>query len=520
MNHGFSTLEMMLAIAIALLTMSAVFGVSYGFQSGVLGSQTNAEAVTIAQGLIEQQQAKASQSYPTVGTTNGTVTSGGLSYNTTVNVSATADPLTELITALVSWTGDHGQSLQTKLSTLVTNPSSAGGCNPALSGDWTNPVASSYQLGADILNDTSSGFPITSIQASNGKIYATVNNSHGNNSGTFFILRPAGMGVPTVLGQLDNNTSSGDGLNSVAIDDTNHYAYVANGFNNANFATCTDPGGTNPSCAQLQVIDISDPTLPGTPIKYDYKVPGVTGSGGKSIGSSVFYNNGIVYIGLASTGGHGPEFNIIDVGGGGTPGASPSSPKPLGSYPVGNTVTAITVSGNYAYLTTDDQSNDVLVLNVSNPALSPLPVVGHFDAPGIGFGNTEFLVGSKLYAGVSFAGATFPELYALDTTQPIPVGGMPILGSKNINSGGSNESANGVLVRSNLAFLVTSSYFEIWKIDQSTNPYTVSQYATPLPLPPGHGQVQGTANGCQGNYLYVGSQDSNDKGWLSIITSS
>src|SRR3989344_9284626 len=96
----------------------------------------------------------------------------------------------------------------------------------------------SWEFGRDILNDTSSGFPVTSIQTFNHKMFVTVNNDNGNNPGTFFILDILNPAVKPVLLTPSNwdNSPVGEGLNDVAVDGAN-YAYVANAYG-ASFTTC------------------------------------------------------------------------------------------------------------------------------------------------------------------------------------------------------------------------------------------------------------------------------------------
>lgn len=520
LSRGNSTLEILIAFAVITLTMTAVIMVTFGNQSISVDTQTNNEAIYKTGAMLEKARADSRFDFNVVNPSTATDVSGTLTYTKTLAVTQ-VDLFTKRVDSTVSWQ-EAGRTLHVLLSTLLTNPQAVGGgdtCSSVLLGDWTHPQKAEYELGADILHDTSSGFPITSIATYKHKMYVTVHNTNGNNSGTFFVLditNPSDK--PILLGQLDNNPAVGDGLNSVALDD-GHYAYVTNA-HTTDFSTCNNNSGTNKSCGQMQVIDISNPALPGSPVKYTYKVPGVTSKNGNGIGKSIFYKNGIIYLGLAKA--TGPEFNIIDVGGGGTPGASPTNPKPLGSYSIGSGINAIYVKGKYAYVASPD-SQELKVFDVSD-LMNPTPV-GGYNAPGgggpiNGHGKSLYLVGNTLYLGRTLISGD--ELYALNNTNP--ASNLPMLWSKNIQDSDdgvppapNDTSINGLLIRDYLAFLITDSEFQIWRID---NPANIVRYATPLLLPPGSGNLQGTASDCEGNYIFVGSLGSNDKGYISVITGS
>ena len=137
--------------------------------------------------------------------------------------------------------------------------------------------------------------------------------------------------------------------------------------------------------------------------------------------------------------------------------------------------------------------------------------VGSFNAPsGAGNGKSLYLVGDKLYLGKTTGAGN--DFHILNNTNP--ESSLPELGGRDMMT-----SVNGVLVRNFLAFLITSNgQFQTWRID---NPESITEYASPLILPPGSGGgLQGTATDCEGNYIYVGSQSSNVKGYISIITGS
>jgi VCBS repeat-containing protein len=483
-SKGVATLEILIAFAILMLSMTAVILVVFGNQSISIDTQTNEEAVYKAKGLLETARALSRQDFslvaPVAASTEGI-------YQKSVDVTSLSSD-TKQVTSNITWTSG-GRNLAVHFTTLLTNPTVGNACSATLSGDWTAPEMSPpYELGRDLLvpSDTSSGFPITSVATAGSKLFVTVNNTNGNNNGTFFgfdISNPASK--PVFLFGVDNANGISEGLNSVAVN--SHYAYVANAYTGSS-ATCTQAA----NCAQLQIFDTDNPTAASK----NLKIP-VTVTGNKlAYGTNVFYNKGYVYLGLAKASGSGNEFQVIDVGGGT---GSPTNPIIKGTgYHVGNGVNAIFVKDNLAYIATPNTEN-LTIVDVDPTSATFLQRVG---GSGTLAGSSN---GESIYVkdGIIYLGRTFGtnEFYLLNS----PSGSTNKF--KDIG-GGSGTSVNGILIREYLAFLITNAQFQIWNTNGS-----ITQYATPLTLPGG----SGTAIGCKGNYIYVGSLPSNDKGSISIV---
>ncbi len=481
-SRGVATLELLIAFAILMLSMTAVILVVFGNQSISIDTQINNEAVSKSRALIETARALSRQDFNAVVSIAST-TDGIYEKNLTVEI---LDASTKQVTSTVAW-NSLGRTLAVRLTTLLTNPTVGDACSATLNGDWTEPSMISYEFGKDLLvpSDASSAFPITSVQVAGSKLFVTVDNPASNNKATFFgfdISNPAAK--PIFLFGVDNAPTISEGLSSVAV--SSHYAYTANAYTSSR-SSCT--AGAN--CAQLQIFDTDSPATP--PV--NLKIPVTTSGGNLAYGTSIFYSKGYVYIGLAKASGSGAEFYVVDVGGGGAP-ASPTNPILKGNYPVGNGVNALYVKDNYAYIASPNTEN-VTVLDISNPQ-SPTRVGGY--TPGTANnGKSLFVKDNIIYLGRIFGTNEFYMLNSPDGT---------FIKSKDIGSG-SSTSINALLVREYLAFFVTNSQFQIWNTSGS-----VSQYATPLGLP-----GTGTALGCRGNYMYVGSVPTNNKGTISIIGS-
>lgn len=502
-----ATIELLVAFAILLINVTSVVLLVQGAQSLSLDSETNQEALAKAEQQIEKAKSDSRLDFNLVNSTNEIIED---IYKKYLEVEQDpSDLFSKTITSVVNWDVALSINKEIKLVTRITNPDAIDGgdtCSSILVGNWSEPSKVEYEFGTDILGDNSSIFPITSIQSFNKKMYVTVNNDIENSDENFFILDISNLeNPPTVLGKLDNSPQIplghdiSEGLNAVAVDGGN-YAYVANAYDSSPQNCIEDD-----NCAQLQVIDISNPSNPQV-IK-DFKINSFTTGNKLAVGTSIFYNNHIVYLGLARAT-NGLEFFTIDV-------SNPLNPIILDSFEIGHSVNSIFVRDGYAYIASPN-STELRILDVSNPGNIIEPTGSGFNAPGgggnNGNGKSIYIVGNNLYFGRTILNGN--EFYILDKSDP--ENNLPILGFLNVQNNGSNSSVNEIIVRQNLAFLITNEEFQIWDI---SNPLNITEYAEPIPLPPGAGSgLKGTAADCEGNYVFVGSQNINNKGYISIIT--
>lgn len=108
--------------------------------------------------------------------------------------------------------------------------------------------------------------------------------------------------------------------------------------------------------AQLQIIRIA-PSISGINVENNYKLPLPYATATPALGSAVFYDNKLVYLGTEKW--DGDEFNIIDV-------SDPSKPVRIGGFETGSKVTAIFVRSGIAYIAASDESQ-LWVLDVRDP---------------------------------------------------------------------------------------------------------------------------------------------------------
>ncbi len=487
-SSGFSTVEIVIAMAILIIVVSGVVFLVSSNQNILVDGQTNSEAITIAQRELESMQALARKDFRLVNDKEETEDI----YEKIIKVERESSPFIKKVTSIVKWKGGNFREQKVELSALVTNFENAVGgdtCDSMVSGDWKNPNVDTIDLGVS--------HPISDIDVHKNRLYVTVDSSPDS---TLFIYNVENHNSPVFLGSLDTSSvSAGPNAIAIATSSNGHFAYIANSYG-ANFNTCAAKPYNPPTpsnCAQLQVVDITNPASPN--IAINFLVPttspsSVTGSGGGAIGRSIFYKDGYVYLGLSKTS-TGPEFNIIDVH------ERPVNPRWVGGFQIGSAVNAIFVRGSYAYLATPD-SEELTVLNISNPG-NPIKVSGFDAVGGSGNGKSITIVGDDLFLGRTAGNNEFYSLNIKNPENPT---------EKFQKDAGS--SVNDLIVRDYLAFLVTTSgKLQIWNIDNPANVTawteneTVSEFVT---LPGGNIN----ALDCENNTLYAGSQN----GIVSIIT--
>lgn len=456
---GQSVLELLIALAIIVMSISAGISVFFGGQSLEFDARFSNRAMYLARALLEEARNKAKLNFAELA--NSTTTDGEYTESLAVE---NIDAYTKRITAKVSWQTDPLRPQGVELVSILTDwrhvspppdPNDTGG--GGIAGNWQNPrTLGSVDLGP--------GNSATDLDVINKIVYITAEAS-ASGKPDFFVIDATNGQDPFVVSSLN----TGPGLN--AIDVSGNYAYVAN----------------NQSSRQLQVIDVSNRSSPV--VLFSATLPGISEEA-----LSIFYSNSRVYVGTDRGG--GPEFHIFDV-------SNPSNPVALGSKEIGYKVKDIYVSNNLAYLATD-ADDELKVYDVLNPA--NIVLVNYFNVSGsCEDGRSLYLVSNKLYFGRTdpCGHNSHHKFSILDiaTTSSIQS-----LGSTNIGA-----DVNGIAVRDNLAFLGTSDSnkeFQIWNV---SNPGSIGLWSS-FNFP----QVA-TGVDYEDNFVYV-SVRSNDA--LRIITSS
>jgi hypothetical protein len=485
-ERGFSTLEILIAMTIMVMCLSAVISVSFGSQSMLVDSQTNSEAINKAQELLEWEQAQARKDFnlvnpwpqslpdPDEPDCPSEVITDDI-YTKKVCVSQ-PDLFTKKITARISWKDEHNRDLKVELSALVTNFENAIGgdtCNSILTGNWTIPNIKSFFVG-NTNNDAS-----LSVDAYKQKLYVAISDADATNTPTLFVYNITDPLNPILISSVDNDADIKAGISDIRVADK--YLYVAK--------------AAGPGSGQLQIFDISGTT----PVKVgnDFKVTGAGGTGDHAIGNSIFYKDGYVYLGLTATA-FGPEFHIIDV-------HDSYNPLEVGYWPqtdnLGSTINAVYTKGKYIYLATAD-TKDLIVLDITD-FTSPSKV-NDFDISGDSYGKSLSVIGDTIYLGRTFGS---DEFYALNASDSLAISEYSHLDT--------GSGINALIIRDYLAFFVTTGgQLQMIRVD---DPTAISFYGTAVDLLPSPRTGSGTAMDCEGNYFYVGSVTSDSEGYLSVI---
>lgn len=457
---GQSTLEIIIALAILTISISAVIIISFSNQSFSIDTEVNNQALYKAKETLENTRATARQNFNSLA--SASTTDGMFLKEILVENLGTYE---KKITSRISWQTSPLKNQKVELSTIVSDYKSVinlGGDTggSGLSGDWKNPrTLGSIDLGP--------GNSATGLDVLNKIVYLSSAASDSKKP-DFYIVNATDGQHPAIVSSLNTGT----GLN--AVDATNNYAYV----------------GNNDTEAQLQIIDVSN--INNLFLVKSYELPGVSGAG--AVGNSIFYYGSKIYIGTKKA--DGPEFHVIDV-------SSATNPVELGSFEVNANVNDIYVKDNIAYIATSD-NQELMLLNVSNP--SNISKISGYDAPGDSEdGKSLYFVSNTLYLGRLVGGnhEEHHELHILDVSSSTAIQN---LGSKDLAT-----DVNGVVVCDYLAFLATSDSnkeFQVWNISNPANIAFWSSFNFP--------QV---ASGIdyEDNIVYV-SVRSNDA--LRIITSS
>jgi hypothetical protein len=455
---GASTLELLIAFAVLISTISASILVSIGNQSAAVDSQTNAEALYRAHALLEDSRAVARQDFSLVVATTSTEIVGGLSYEKTLGVTDHSQ-CKKLATSKISWNKETTRPQMIELETYFTDITGAralgGDCTSGSpDSDWTNP-----QRFAD---DTFNPGKPTALDALNKFVYLGVDKS------PFFIIASTTYATLGQSGNLILTSQNGFDLLDVAnaLDVVRNqatsktYAYVA-------MNTVTD---------QLKVIDVTDaknPFLAATRSLDSTLIPladRVSGSNPQA--KIIYYYDHKIYLGFSRT--SGPEFHIYDV-------TDPLDPVWLGAREMNHNVNDIKVRGDYAFLamtTSDSNDMELAILNISNPSnvmphfVNGAPEEWGYNAAGLQDGLSTYLVGNKLYLGREQGSVTEPDLLILDvssTTSAIPLLGTETMGADILE----------IQIADKFGFFGTSKTnqeFQIWNISSSSNISLIKSY--------------------------------------------
>lgn len=415
-KKGQSIVEVLVAIGVITISISAVITVAFGNQSAILDAKNRNQALQIAKSNLEENRAIGKSDFISLDSNSETE---GI-YLKEIIVENLA-PHKKSILSRVSWDA-QSISKNVEIATIVTDPEEAqnqGGDTGGggLTGDWQNPqTLGSINLGP--------GNSATGLDVINKIVYLSASASAAEKV-DFFVIDATDGQNPIITASINTGPTLND------VDASAGYAYVAN----------------NDIAAQLQVIDVSDINNPQ--LITSFQLPGVIDPNG--VGKTIFYYDSKVFIGTPNLE-LSPEFYAIDV-------SNPSSPTLLGSKEIGGDVNSIYVANNTAYISTSLDTEELKILDIENP--SSIAEIGSYNGDGTNDGNATYVVDNDLFLGRLLGG---DEFKILDIENP---GAIEEIGELSVST-----DINGIVVRDELAFMGTNdanNELKIWNISDPSN---------------------------------------------------
>ncbi|MEK7151154.1 MAG: hypothetical protein AAB784_00365, partial [Patescibacteria group bacterium] len=474
-KDGFSTLEVMIAMIVLILTMTAIILVLFGGQSITTDARTNQEALYMAQKDLEVARAKS----------RGTI----VEFNSIVPTAATASGDIYMKQFIASNISDCAKTVTNKLSwnleqrpqvisitSVLTNIKAfiASGSNCSVvppSPNFNNPTSNHPNVTISSVNGQS-------VAVLNKIVYLGVYDSNENRS-DLFIYNANDSSNPIPLGNLAIDWGASKKINGiidlVAVDYPSlGKKYIFAAAVHGRFYDPDDGGplGEEKASGQLQVIDVTSGSFPFQVASIS--LPGVSGTCNATCpgGKSIAYYDGKVYVGTHRVA--GPEFHVFDVA------TDPTSPVHLGntgSTQVDHNINDIKVRGGRAYLATSSNTEEVIILDVGVP--SAIDIAGVFDAKksdnsaSSKDGRTLDVNGNRIYLGVERAiSGTERDFYVVDENNlSVPLGSKKL----DLNQG---AGISGIHVTSGLAFVATrdpNDPFHIWDVG-NPDPSVITQW--------------------------------------------
>lgn len=430
---GFSTLELLIAMAIMTVSMTAVIMVAFGNQSIAIDTELAQRGLYLAQKRLEETGASLKNGFDSV-SSELTASAYNAIYDTQVEITDISECV-KRIDSKAFWNRDL-RSLSNNLSMNVADT----GISAALGHDcateeifgWEAPK---FYENPEVIHPGSTANDVDVIDNDKG-VFAIIGSNKNGTHETLWIVDVTDPDNPEQIGAFDTDDDI------YAVD-----AYVEDNFVYVYTATAS-------TTAQLQVFSVDFTSYPSNDPVIDMIAQAqLTGVGGSEpAGRSVMYYQNKVYVGNRRTA--GPEFHIFN-------NPSPASLTYINGLELNHSVNDIGIRNNRAYLAATAQTAqgcELIVIDVSNPAslintCTPASTSGlmNYRAPG-NFGGTQVeVLSNKVYLGRQRAN-TDGDFYILDSSNPNTIAS---LGSINLNLN-SNTEVTGLKINGNLAFIATS----------------------------------------------------------------
>jgi len=484
---AFSIIELLVALGIMTMTLTAISLAIFNLPRTIEDTSLKAGAIAVARAGL--QEAIASSSTQT--TLPFSTSSSTGPYTTTLRIEEGEDISVSSIQEMVSWQNLFSTPQSLSLRTIIANPTSLHpACDPFVSGDWKHPV---LRTSTKILKGR-----VAALAATQNLLVAALESTVTSADSTLLFYSAHGTSSPFLISGIDNAPTSHIGFSSITIGgDT---VFAASAFASGSAETCEKSS----ACAQVQAYSLPTAgnvserggiTLSTSTPPYALKTNNIPAAA-----TAVIYDHGTLYVGLQKTV-SGDEFNIIDA-------HDPSHLTWRSGLRIGRTVNDIQIRDGYAYVSSDNPSRELTVIDVRNPSQPFL--AGTWNGPSgetFGYGTA-----STVHAGVVRFGRTYSNAAEFELLDTHDLSHITEAQPHDLGTARSPQSVRDLLTQDWMTFVLLSNRLEFWN---TADTYHALVFASPYLLPAGS---SGTALTCQNNILYIGINLQDGTGTIQALS--
>ena len=434
-NEGQSLIEILIAMAIFVITSAAAFFVFFGGQSltadsvnAQLALEYGSEGLGAARGIRGRNWEELSDGDHGLVFVSGQWQFSGSSdtkdaFTRKINIS-TIDMNTKKAIATITWQTDSSRPQKIELAEELTNWANplVGGCDSgSLSGNWAAPRI----LGAADIGPGNEG---TDVAVKLPYVFVSATASSGSKPDllVFNVSNPA---APLLVRQIDIGSG---GISALSLKDNYLYAASAN------------------DTRELAIFNIADP-----PNTSEAGFLNLSGSS-DAISVLVIPNSNVVAIGRKDSAPY--EISFVDV-------SNPASPNAINQWVADGDINDFIYANRKLYAVSEDSDDDIWTFNVSNPSTPSL--IGTYN---LADGTEDISAGFQL-PGNLFIGNADNKFIVVGATTT----NQMYLRSSFVTGGAVNDL---VCVAGNLAFLATSNNNKEFIIANIANPDNIAEYGS------------------------------------------
>lgn len=394
-KKGSATVEAILAISLFALIVTGVIGAFlYSVQSNYAASVVNQAGFLVDQGFAATKSIKDTSFASLVNGTYGLSSGGsGWSFSGGSDVSgiftrtvaiSTVDALTKQITVTVSWPPQFTGVSNVSQSMYLTNWDRF----VAVLGNWAIPSTQSTE-------NYPGAVTIVGLRSVGDYVFA-ITRARSNN---FIVFNVSNLADPTVVTSITLPSTLSD------IEISGNFAYVTSSSNSQ----------------EVSIVNISNPALP---------VATALDLTGNANARYLSVSGNFLYVTRDTSGGGVTELNVYNIS------AAPTLTL-AGSYDTADTLNEVSIEGNYAFVTSTNNSQEIKVLSLS--ALPTITQSASVNLSGNDDGQESFTYNSNRLIITRSNG----ELLIINTTNPLSLSTISTFNANNtvndISFGNTNQ---------------------------------------------------------------------------------